>query len=449
MPSTKSPHALSIGSFNVLSSGLQDDGFISVHHDAYLWQHRRHRLVDILANMFDQGCHVIVTQENDHFCWILHELQQVNPLIHGIFVPKVKKWGGEKNISDPKFASTSRKQILKDKNPSLRTFADEYADAFAAVYTNDGDVNGMYNSDDGIGVYFIANSMDEMIIDEDLEEMIFDDANGYRVFVNRVQSETAVFIGTYNNVVIAGAHFPGGHDKIDDQIGTRVHAKIASYPDSSNKAVDRMDVMKYILDKQPDIIAADTNSGRHYDFNSELEALYDRDGYIDAVFDHGYECLKMRDMSGGQPDKMAEFTFDKIDRILYSNGKKAIEHIPNTFDIYGTSPGQFKLYDPDMSTIFEAIFKEKILNNICRKSNWMRNNIPQEDLETVIGYGPAFPTGVTVLDVITEMYPQNSCPSDHPPVVATFNIPHYVNHRYVPHTIFDSLMDFIHRFSPF
>ncbi|KAJ1410196.1 hypothetical protein B484DRAFT_482795, partial [Ochromonadaceae sp. CCMP2298] len=65
-----------LGSFNLLADGLSADEFLCQGGDASTsWEQRGDKLVTILSNML-LSCDAVVTQENDHFAYILQQLQE-------------------------------------------------------------------------------------------------------------------------------------------------------------------------------------------------------------------------------------------------------------------------------------------------------------------------------------------------------------------------------------
>jgi hypothetical protein len=421
---------VTVGSWNILSHGLEDGGFISIDKDSHLWVNRRDRILSILRNMFENGCNIVVTQENDHFLWLLKGLQRHNEDIKGIWLPKLKNWTPNvgAHIYRDEYASRSRLCMRKKTDKNHPTFKLDNASEFALLYTDNDEARFRYSSDDGIGVYYIGN----IEFSEEYCVLMDDDIWNYKVVVNKTLPSHKVFIGTYtnseldkckNNISIACAHLPDGNDSTGT---SRIDEKIENHPESNENAKKRMMVLEYILSHQPDIIAMDSNCGKSYDFSTQFIDIYKADGYDDSVPEEGFECLKMRDMSGNQPSKMGKLIFDKIDRILYRTNKLNVIldcKECRVGGIYGRRTDQFTLYNLGMKYHIKTIRDQRVLEKLCLENQWRRNNYSDDDcyvelIRESTEDGDEF--FVTVEHVFESLYPREGCPSDHPPVMTTF-----------------------------
>jgi len=434
-----------LGFMNILAEGLQDDDFISGDPDAFVWSNRRGRIAAIITTFFTKGGTVMMTVENDHPLWLLHQLQRKNKKIKCIFVPKIKNWSKGTPLGNSKLASTARTAMLTNLGRKylgvdhkllesnkgklvdapglyaalsalkvLPSFKDEYSEHLAGLYKfGTGDPNEMFLSDDGTAVYYTG---DDPFLHEDL--FIVQDQmkkNGYQVAIN-TKNFVGVFIGDFGTKRIVAAHFPGGQDKLNSVSGTRIEADPTAHDGTNKKAMDRMETLEYVLRTDPDFIGMDSNTGETYDFSRHFIRRYQDAGYLDAVPDSGYECFKMRGMATDQPDKAAELMFCKLDRILYRVAKYNPTGTEQFAALYGNSEIAFELYPPTMTPVIEEARKQGVIDRLCRGSNWQNSVIPVADLSMPIL------AGKTVGDLVRCMYPRKNSPSDHPPVVGVFGL---------------------------
>lgn len=352
---------LIVGTWNILASGLEDDDFVTKY--PVKWQDRRVKIVDIMINMFSNGCKVIVTQENDHFFWILHKLRKYNRKITGVFCPKIKNYTDVRSINTPECFSTCRKQQCKkisDKNyPSFR---EEYAEDIANIFGINRSPDDPYMCDDGVGVYCVG---DFHIDSSDLHLLVKSDRYMYSVFVNN--NLPGIISGYYSRYKIVGAHLPSGR--------------------SEDRAEDRLKYLKYIFNKKPDIVLMDSNSGDSYPLNRSMLELIKENSYKDAVNNRYFETVKLRGYESDQEDKRGVFSFDTIDKILYSRRLICKKRSNRFKDLYGREYYRFKLYD---RKFYRKFSKHHI--------------------------------DITDINILKELYPNIFSPSDHPPLMADFTL---------------------------
>lgn len=344
------------GVWNILADGLSAGEFMTDGGDID-WQIRREKIIDCLTNML-RVCDFVVTIENDHFSFILHELNN-----------RIGNIGGVCYIeSDLKKPSAARRFRKVDNNIS---FIDEHADDFAILYGLA--ATDPYVSDDSISIYYHKNLK---LIDVNAPKLTNGDAYicaGNDQFVRII----------LNNITIYGAHLSSGDDK-NAVRENKLHEILALT----------------VADKQP-IVLADMN-------DRDINPAMLKHSFKNIVENH--ECYKMRHAQGGQPAKFGQFMFDCIDAILVRNDVeyKIID------DAFG-----FEKYPANLRSLLSDWRnddkKRETLYKYCVHNKWGADmNLNSCDgLARLLEFDG---TDSDVKSILLMLYPRKDAPSDHPPI---------------------------------
>lgn len=258
---------LRVGTYNILPSGMCTREFVSPDGDALMkWSVRRYAVVEVLNRMLS-ACDVVVTQENDHFFWILAQLQKQNPHIRGIF--------GRKRVllGDPmssEHGSTNRTYMQKPHVEQYEVSEENVPSELIPYFQHNG--SHRYISDDGIGIYFNSSvvSLNGIHLHQQQRQLV----DGLLYDIDKKNAFLIVEFGTVSgSYIVAGAHFPSGR-KYSDEI-SRIHC-LQSIWDTITP-----------LRQYPVMLAGDTNTSlRHRPIlidAAQEEASHDLDSFLSQL----------------------------------------------------------------------------------------------------------------------------------------------------------------------
>lgn len=395
------------------------------------WDMRRHGIVNVLQEVFEHA-DVIVTQENDHFFWILHELKRTRK-IEGVFLAK----------GQPPKPSNARKFGMKRLHAALcpdagkTSFDDQYnacnaiikssggARTFEAEHVPESFCNmfglgpaDLYMSDDGVGIYWKSDSVS-------LKQVLHAD----KVNVVKQSCHYSCKAGTSP---VFGCRFAHGDNEVDVY---GAHLKSGEKAPDEAKRMDQLNPLLVALRGNPKpvvILAMDSNNSELYEagmskgpgedkkgnkFNLQTymsEAIADA-GCVDLVktYDRNTECFKMRHARGGQPKKFGQLMFDSIDKILVNANTRTLPASPVVLNSYQ------KLRDNDsdaMRTWRTDKACRAAIKKACLEEKWgdnMEQNKVPASLSQALGLSEA-----KIKEIFLQLYPNVTAPSDHPPCIS-------------------------------
>lgn len=397
------------GFWNILADGLGNGEFMTDGGDKICieWETRKHRVMNVLCSMMEI-CDIIVTVENDHFHWILNELQKNNPYIDGIYY-----------IESSSFSDISAARKFRKINPecSFLTECGIYSSDYSRIYESS--IKDPYTSDDGIGIYYKKDIVNFISADKPK-------INNSDMYICRGNEQYIIakfqMICTSNEINICGAHLSSGEEETKEK--NRIHKL--------------MDIFEKMRKMNNSIIMMDSNCSLKYETNyvgKTCNRIIDQNEYYDLVKDKGNECFKMRHAHGGQVTKYGQLMFDTIDKILIKKEMHG-KQIDHNFCFTKYPKFMFKLIN-EWRTNAE---KRKILFKYSANVNNFKNCNDYEPLKIYdknnkflfemdgnkqnrwsanINNNDA--TGFNKLssdptEIFKYLYPNIDAPSDHPPI---------------------------------
>jgi hypothetical protein len=433
---------LKVGSFNILADGLSSGEFLCEGGDAVSteWSARRDKIVSILANML-LTCDAVVTQENDHFTFILEALRETHDLpVGGVFGVDLSKPSRARKLKSER--QLSKNQVTKLPDSTLSeyeicnqhfqsnvyssdenaSFADEsptFGATFASIYHND--TNDLYRSDDGLGIYYRTDrlNLEAVHIPGRVAHLV---ATPNMTIVTNVDYAVActfqLCTAPTTVVTLYGAHLRSGEDVSMEHARCRQlyailddaqHRSCPIVAMDSNSSVyyEHAYPFMHIPVTSPDCESTytpATNASPMHIIGGKLSTLIKQYDFVDAVgsaYQHGNECFKMRHGQGGQPSKHYQFIFDAIDKILVP----ATTHIvPHEYD---RSEFGFTRYDTtvreELTQLRTSAEARGALARQCRGSARVNGTTC-----SVEAFGSEH--------MLAGLYPNRDAPSDHPPV---------------------------------
>jgi hypothetical protein len=430
-------HTLTLGCFNVLADGLSAGEFLCEGGDdaSTRWQIRKTKLCNVLSSMLED-CLVVVTTENDHFFSILNEVRVRHPSVNGVWgtnaskvstarKQKLNRHGGGSNTYERLNAAYKNGELPPGTAVSYREECGLFALPMAGVLANDAE--DMYQSDDGIGIYYLADKVAMValgVLGEEACQVI--DTLGTKIVTNADSVLRATFShndasSTLKSFTVYGAHLKSGEDYSKEMVrceqlriileDARTHSNSVVLMDSNNSVHYEATYHRHANDL---LAGGDDNTaitapsdekqtvGKAVKTLSSLIAEY---GMVDAVRPPyqqvGNECFKMRHGRGAQPSKHFQLMFDAIDKIL----------VPRTATIlpveYDRNRFGFERYDPAhhdaLLQLRTDIDERRRFEEACRSSARISGATC-----AVEAFGRDH--------MLAGLYPNPRAPSDHPPV---------------------------------
>ena len=445
---------LTIGNFNMLARGLEQDFFLCSggEEKSVNWKNRGPKVFNVIAQMM-QSCNVVVVEENDYFFPILSYLQEtIGSHIKGVFMSKTTppKTSGSTpaptnarmfrlrvmleeckpylNEEDTKFLE----QTLAASPPALKGMVDrmymivndvnkeayqkgnylfdtyriasrDYGSALASFYGRDGE--DVYVEDDGIGFYYDSNAMSLTEVTGKLMLSTLDAATaGYGSMVNH----TPFFFNkdgwldvdfTYaeRSVTILGAHLTSGEALKNENERYATANRIVSA--LQNNTTPTIPFLVMDSNVSPEYEAA-------YPSGTPLASsvFSGEAGFYDAVPIGEYPCFKERSNLSTQKDKRCELIFDQIDKMYY---------LPTA--AMNVSRGQTPLHEFGFLRFPPSITQEvhNIRTNDALRAEQKTICMSKDtDAIEVLYPDPNSP--------FRHIYPGPNSPSDHPPIAITF-----------------------------
>lgn len=394
--------AVTCGMWNILSDGLSKGEFMTKFGDdaTIKWNNRKDKIVNILSEMFTK-CDMVVTVENDHFFWLLNQLNMKHGnKIKGVFAIEsdmTNKYSNSKKFLDTrtKTESTFKIEECPDEFIGLYNFYFKKDDKGVInkgptkIFTKD----SIYTSDDGIGIYYNSDKVQLIGVDSD-KPMSGDQ---YTLYNTTKQYTRCVFTKDGVEFQVYGGHLKSGE----------------AYKDEVNRICKLGEMFgKAKKDVNP-IILMDSNSSDLYqkDYPDKVPTVNDvmKDNkFKDTVETKYNECFKMRHAQGEQPKKFCQLMFDTIDKIVVKEGVSTTDS--------GLDFSNYKFPKTDYDTILKLRTDKgtrDALANYCKEHKWgdsMDSNKKDDKNDALSGVD---------LNVLNELYPSEKLPSDHPPIAKT------------------------------
>lgn len=429
----------SIGTFNILADGLSRDEFFSVNSvdcardevlgggGLYLeedcnrftsWRYREKHVIEVIREMLaSEKCSVVVTQENDHFFFILRELRErLGPAVRGVYARNFDIRAGKHSTS---YKILSKRQEEGEKR---RSFLEECGEDLlsAACEFYGAQPNDSYLSDDGIGFYYMsdrvtlqsvspviasASSEERRILSNDVALLI--DAPHCLKCCFSLHAAAPALIEVYGCHLSSGESVEREIERYDQLEAILRHSVHDSFPiiamDSNNSSL-------YERQYPPPNTAIRLKSGREVLFRGALSSLIESYGMKDAVAgQRRNECLKMRNRRTNQLSKAFQFMFDSIDKILV---RQAVS-LPSEQRSEYQERLSFQRYRQSDYDYFHQLrtnderrqrFKAYCLDNVF--TSCVRKAFSAES-----EHWP-----------LVQLYPNQWACSDHPPIIVTINV---------------------------
>ena len=379
----KDDQVLVVGFWNMLADGLSQGEFMTRGGDIQTtaWNARKHKIVDVLVEML-YSCDIVGVAENDHFHWILGELNRRTGNnvkgIHSVEKAKLK-------------ASPAFKFKTRDPGQTFQTECGEYTDRMAGLYG--ATPQDPFVVDDGVSLYYLSDRV--QLLQPDLTPHGLVTLGTHKHMVAKFQ----LLFGERTEQVVAVAHLASGDSEKDET--KRVAGLKALFAEPQLK-----------LHKKNAVILMDSNFSSYYTkpLQEGCDQVIERAGWVNCIKEDGNECFKMRHAKGGQPKKFGELMFDAIDKILVSKeASTATEFCTNLINF------KRSLCDQEERSRVEAVRTNadlrKKLKEACTKGEWPDDN-------SCITLDPTL-SGMLTVEIVQQLYPNPCAPSDHPPIMAS------------------------------
>lgn len=432
------------GFWNMLANGLAHGEFMTNGGDNLNvdWLVRKSKIVNCLSMMLEQ-CGFVVVVENDHYYYLLNELNKVfDQKISGMWYAETKLDETNKPV---KISSMARKmKKVNMDNTFLTECGIDFAEDFAQIYN--ASIDDPYTSDDGIAIYYRNDVFEFESESENYRPRNINKRNDIHIYGGSDQfiRVNLRHIGSQKNIIVYGVHLSSG-EGIDKEL-------------SRSKKMDLI-LKSASSDRNMNIILADLNTSKHYGMNNsydknkdKIETVFDvinKYNFKNVINDKFNECYKMRHAHGGQPLKFGQLMFDTIDAILVKNN---VDCIPiNTNYGFTKYPSYMRdaIVDLRMNPEKRAVlFKYSVnANNYHAKSNYIGIKLVDQstsESESDIVYIDGNPinrwgenmnhnqtTGLSkilnfnnsssnntpdeqIKEMFLSLYPNKNAPSDHP-----------------------------------
>jgi hypothetical protein len=441
--------SFSVGSWNLLASGLEIDGFLTVRGlPDVQWSSRRSGVAAILSNMLRVN-DVVVTQENDNFFYLLDRLQQ-NPNIKGVWCSKSLPPKDRESIGST-VASNARSFLIKRMAQQLLTeglmteqsaekvrellalkpkeFAPRCSELYGLVnatnttpgskrFTTFSEVSqthvsfsefyglgpdDTFISDDGIGIYYDSSKVSLVSTGDALFAALSPEKCSTYGMVGQTPvlwnkdgwvDLTFQLKNSGRTVKVYGAHLPSGEDAEAEK--------------------DRCKVMKVMIesiptgDAIPVVFAMDSNVSPEYEAGfgdaTLMSSLYKLAGFEDSIPAGTFPCFKMRGPGSDQPKKIGELFVDQIDKILYQPRFMSVVNKERPLNEYGFKRLSRRAY--------EEVYPIRTTKELRDQNN---TKVRQGGRESVVR--DIYPEEASPF---LEIYPGPESPSDHPPISTEF-----------------------------
>lgn len=389
--SSRDVEALHVVTWNLLADGLSYGEFLTdagderctVWFDGPQFQGRGQRIANAMSELFSNGVSVLATQENDHPFWLETRVRETQPNIRMV---NVRKYDTMHKSNAYKFMD--------------RRLCEASAN-FVAPY----DEFGVH--DDTLAVYFDYT----VVFPTCLQYITISEKKGVKTLAAVLSFETKHTYAPFHCVV---AHLKSGEKAGDAAQRVKECTAITTYLTDNMSPYDNL------------VFLMDSNSSTMYrsaDDSGENDDVFDhlRDaGFMNLILPNtGFECLKMRHGSGGQPKKFGQFMFDTIDKIAIKG--PSITGFANPLPLES-----FVTYDRRLTP--GQVQELHLLRTDAAKRATLCTMVTSEQWSDMVGFSYDRETHVarTIPDnellpqsVQRCLYPNTLAPSDHPPVMAT------------------------------
>lgn len=395
-----------------------------------LWTSRRFRICQILERFLEDNVYVIGLQENDHPFFILNELQKHKPELRCIHL-----LAGDAERSADKLRLLAIRDYLNENESSFRNDTSNLKKSledFDNLYRR---INSWYKNNqlDQIKKKFTMTSFREEhsdILQQFLKRSpndlyVVNDGNSI-YYDSKVLEYVEPILGPHMNKTEFSNLFTG-HDiacrfRIRNDNGNFLtvvcsHLKSGEGSENEKKRVNQISNILKIANQNSEasVILVDSNTSNLYKTDMEKSGTNDvlfvddvlhQAGFKDIIPVKGNECFKMRHAKGSQPNKFGNFMFDTIDRIIVKPELCDNFRFVQTVWLRTLSN---EYYNNVLSWRIEDDKRRK-LKNLCRDKIW-EDDMNKND------------TGDSEFDknILLQLYPNDSIPSDHPPLVAEIN----------------------------
>jgi hypothetical protein len=389
-------NVICVGFWNMLADALSMGEFMSNGGDlvSCTWNKRGPKVAQVLRDMFTSGANIVGVVENDHYHWLLHELQKKNEDIKGIRFQKTEP-----------MQSTA----YKKGNPSTRTTWEEECVDKETLEMHKNDKVKVYKADDEMTLYYNSKVFSAVKNDDERNPSFY----GQQLFTR---------IGTEETFTVFIAHLPSG-DVEKDHLKRKAELEILLTAASAEEV------------KKNGIIMMDSNYGRHYKNFQELDTMISKSGYENQIDENGNECFKMRHANGAQEDKFGELMFDTIDKICTPHSETTVCTPMKLVSTFFQEEHRLNAKENDevMKVRTNKDLRKK-LKKVCIEEHWYDDSSGKNAPSTkwtkkgdmwIVPSASAqevkcdeFQNNVHACKAIqTKLFPNEHCPSDHPPVL--------------------------------
>lgn len=439
---TKQGNELIVASYNLLASGLSDDGFLVDDHE-YInnklddksntepntKKKRVNNLFHSINNMFKQGVALVATQENDFYDGLAREFndynkrQEKNETIGEDNINITEYFPINKEINNSiKNTQATFKFMAEDNNKTdgkndihqgpVISFPDNIKQVIVPKY-NHGKSNSVKHGlgiiDEALVVYYDSNKLEfisgkKKELNKDLG-MYF----GHLKFniINKNDNDTTT-AGASEELDVIIAHLTSGTGKNKKIIKTTGQSNQEEFKKNVEVREDELEKIGKVTKQisNPCIVLMDSNHCKYYDIldRGDLENNFCKILTCNKII-RGPPCFKIRGHGSVQLKKVGESIIDSIDKILTKNCKKLSKmyYGSNVFELAPIN--NLKLAKEHREIIALHCRGKNELPNDKGAINNFRNN-GHIDLETM-NYIPKDGTTENIIKKLNTLYGKN------------------------------------------
>jgi len=437
---------LNVMNWNLLADALSMNEFATKGGDVenLAWNGDRGELISqkIIGAFESMNMAIVMTQENDHPQWLLHQIKKkvstvrmylidagknvdsdVPTKYEKFYIHRLIKAIGKDNEfpKAPKTYASFRQQYdtcnhwLKNADEKTRsdfcnkgytctTNSEEYVSSSG---NNFGDTNDLYIPSADVGTVIFYDEAKVSIGEH------YSDYDGLDFTIEGVP------------FTIYGSHLKSGVDLKAEQKRSKELHKVLSHAKNKLNPILLMDsnsCLQYQRDLELELVEKkDDENSEKPEWTSDVIDQYN---FVNLVVDKGNECLKMRHFDTDQPKKAGQFMFDTIDKILIPKASDgASKFLPIVTEDSRAYPLEY--YD-DYVKLRNVPSLRTALRKTGFKQQWQADLTPVlSDMDNVFAslLDPSNNDDTlqhNIADLISKLMPNaTKLPSDHPPVGAT------------------------------